>query len=73
MAGNVWEWTHSLMKDYPYKSNDGREDESASGYRVLRGGCFFYSDWSARCAFRVVSSFVVFHYYLGFRVVASPA
>jgi len=38
MAGNVWEWVSSLYKDYPYDSNDGREDLTTSGLRVIRGG-----------------------------------
>jgi toxoflavin biosynthesis protein ToxD len=40
MAGNVWEWTRSLYRNYPYRDNDGREDEDIAGDRSLRGGCF---------------------------------
>jgi formylglycine-generating enzyme required for sulfatase activity len=69
MIGNVWEWTHSLYKPYPYQVNDGREDEKASVARALRGGSFFYSEWLARCACR---RDVVDLYFRGFRVVASP-
>ena len=71
MSGNVWEWTHSLKKVYPYKVNDGREDEKASDARVLRGGSFYSSEWYARCAFRDVS-IGYFSRGIGFRVVASP-
>jgi len=69
MSGNVWEWTHSLFKSYPYKVNDGRESEKASGNRVLRGGSFINYDRDARCASRIVNDILD---YRGFRVAASP-
>jgi len=40
MTGNVWEWTRSEYRPYPYDPNDGREDgaEPARKYFTLRGG-----------------------------------
>lgn len=64
------------MEKYPYKANDGREDESASGNRVLGGGSFSLNGRPARCAFRhvnVIFGLNLYTYSLGIRVVASPA
>ena len=56
MAGNVWEWTSSLFKPYPYNPTDGREDESGSGSRVVRGGSYVNNGRHVRCAYRAGST-----------------
>lgn len=43
MAGNVSEWTSTLYRPYPYDADDGREDLTAEGERVTRGGNHDYS------------------------------
>jgi formylglycine-generating enzyme required for sulfatase activity len=70
MAGNVWEWTSSLFKDYPYDPNDGREDPAAADRRVVRGGSFVYSQLFVRCAYRGRSDTDSRSSNVGFRVVA---
>jgi formylglycine-generating enzyme required for sulfatase activity len=52
MAGNVEEWTASWYRPYPYRPDDGRENRSGAGERVLRGGSWFSAAHVARCAFR---------------------
>lgn len=52
MAGNVYEWTASVLKAYPYVADDGRESPTADGKRVVRGGSWYYSRKLARCAAR---------------------
>jgi formylglycine-generating enzyme required for sulfatase activity len=74
MLGNVWEWTRSLYRDYPYNLKDGREDLKADSNiaRVLRGGAFLSDEWFARCAFRYRLDPDFRLRYLGFRLVALP-
>ncbi len=72
MSGNVWEWTRSVLKEYPYDANDGREDENASVRRALRGGSFFDDHRYARCAVRDGSHIGDLNSDGGFRVAASP-
>ena len=71
MSGNVWEWTHSLYKSYPYQVQDGREDVKGSGNRVLRGGSFDSNVRLARCAYRSHDPIYDLDINGGFRVVAS--
>ncbi|MBM4430297.1 MAG: TIR domain-containing protein [Chloroflexi bacterium] len=71
MVGNVWEWCSTLYLDYPYQSDDGREDLEADGDRVLRGGSYSNSQYSARCAYRVRDRADARISRIGFRVAAS--
>ncbi len=68
-AGNVWEWTGTLYRAYPYEI-DEREDPEAEGERVVRGGSWLDFRWSARCANR--GRFVPDNFYdnIGFRLVS---
>jgi formylglycine-generating enzyme required for sulfatase activity len=73
MAGNVWEWTGSQYKPYPYDAKDGREEAAGDDRRTLRGGSWHYSDlvYGVRCAIRYRNNPDLRNYYVGFRV-ASP-
>jgi len=52
MGGNVWEWTQSLDKAYPYAALDSRENLDLGGIRVVRGGAFYDASGAVRCACR---------------------
>jgi len=72
MAGNVWEWTSSLYKSYPYNSVDGREDILNTGGRVVRGGSFYDNEGALPCAYRLNSNPPDRFISYGFRLLASP-
>jgi formylglycine-generating enzyme required for sulfatase activity len=71
MAGNELEWVSSLYQPYPYLAGDGREDLSASGSRVLRGGAWYSSDDDVRSAFRLGFDPTVAGISFGFRCALS--
>jgi formylglycine-generating enzyme required for sulfatase activity len=52
MAGNVWEWTCSTLRSYPYEADDGRENLQSPDVCVIRGGAWYYSHKFARCSAR---------------------
>jgi formylglycine-generating enzyme required for sulfatase activity len=74
MAGNVWEWTHSLYRGYPYDPTDGREELEAGEFkdiRAWRGGSWRLGRPFARCSCRNRGGPGRLHHGLGFRC-ASP-
>jgi len=69
LSGNVWEWTGSLYRPYPYQADDDRENpHDGDVRRVVRGGSWNYSRGGARCAFRSNYHPGARVAYLGFRV-----
>jgi formylglycine-generating enzyme required for sulfatase activity len=54
MAGNVWEWTRSEYRPYPYDPEDGREDGSDQIDKrfTLRGGGWLNPSVSLRASSR---------------------
>jgi formylglycine-generating enzyme required for sulfatase activity len=71
MAGNVWEWTATLARPYPYRAGDGREDPAAAGQRVVRGGSYQHAQHEVRCAARDQLYPDACDVYIGFRMATS--
>lgn len=69
MHGNVWEWTRSAYKPYPYQDNDGRNETNTSDKRVVRGGSWYDRPHKATSTYRL--PYLPFQkvYNVGFRVV----
>jgi formylglycine-generating enzyme required for sulfatase activity len=70
LVGNVWEWTASIHRPYPYDSTDGREDPSVSGWRTLRGGSWFNDMTRTTATARLDGDFLFFTN-VGFRCAIS--
>ncbi|WP_167506004.1 SUMF1/EgtB/PvdO family nonheme iron enzyme [Desulfosediminicola flagellatus] len=71
MAGNVFEWTLSEYKKYPYQDGDGRNGIKGVKPRVVRGGCFYLNSNNLRSASRFWFQPIDRDDLIGFRVVLS--
>jgi formylglycine-generating enzyme required for sulfatase activity len=71
MAGNVSEWTSTLVRPYPYVATDGREDLDAAGERVWRSSPWRNGFWWLRSSMRYRSVPTYQREVLGFRCASS--
>ncbi len=74
MAGQVWEWTTSIYKPYPYDPRDGREHLATAAPRVARGGSSSSTAQGLTATSRQILSparMATGHAYIGFRCVKS--
>lgn len=74
MAGSLLEWTSSLDRPYPYRGDDGREDLTVPGERIVRGGNYIFDStpeklvaWNRTVAWRNPATG---HRQIGFRCAA---
>jgi ribosome small subunit-dependent GTPase A len=72
MHGNVFEWTRSAYRPYPYSPDDGRNEPGAAGDRVVRGGSWRDRPVRCRAAFRLAHRRYQRVYNVGFRVIVQP-
>lgn len=70
MVGNIWEWTNSLYRPYPYHADDGREDQTSGHWRVLRGASWVNDATVATAISRLDGDFL-FYNNVGFRCAIS--
>jgi formylglycine-generating enzyme required for sulfatase activity/DNA polymerase III delta prime subunit len=71
MAGNVFEWTASIYRPYPYDALDGRENPDVADVRVNRGGGWDSIPRVVRSSLRGdMSGPAVYDRNIGFRLVS---
>ncbi len=68
MAGNVWEWTSSILQPYPYSQQDNHNEKNANARYVIRGGSWYYSRKLARTTTREAAVSTFISSALGFRI-----
>jgi iron(II)-dependent oxidoreductase len=70
LAGNVHEWTSTIMRPYPYRADDGREAPDILADRVVRGGAADTGPETLRSSWRGASvsrAARAGHHNIGFR------
>jgi len=72
MHGNVWEWTRSAYRPYPYRLDDGR-NSLRPGEKTVRGGSWRDRPKRCRSAFRLAYPDWQKVYNVGFRIVVEAA
>ncbi len=72
MHGNVWEWTASAARPYPY-AEDGRNTVNETEQRIVRGGSWRDRPHRARSSMRLSYRPYQRVYNVGFRVVSQVA
>ncbi len=73
MTGNVREWCMSKNGNYPYYAEDGRNTQSGTDHRVVRGGSWNnYNDYILRAANRIRDTPDYRYRTLGFRCASTP-
>ncbi len=73
LVGNLYQWTSSLDRPYPYIADDGREDSRSTDLRITRGGAHDDSAESLRATDRDGYTRGPFagHHHIGFRCAAN--
>ena len=71
MSGNVWEWTRSPYRPYPFDPDLGSVDLGAEALWVMRGGSYTDTEQNARAATRGGADPGARRPFIGFRVVLS--
>lgn len=69
MHGNVWEWTRSDYKPYPYDETDGRNELDKTRKKVVRGGSWYDRPYRTTSSFRLPYRSYQKVFNVGFRVV----